>query len=134
MKGLFEMASINLRSRAMEGRDRWGKGATRKQDVDEPAACWGHEVKVPFNPKQVSKQAVLLLSASIHAWNVGLWKQSSPLSQDGGCLRLTPGLLEFRMTYHIQRATQAQCLITWRHFQKAVAVSPILAPAPVLIY
>lgn len=38
-------------------RDQWGKGATRKQDVDEHAACWGHEVKVPFYPKK-AKQAV----------------------------------------------------------------------------
>lgn len=80
----------------IQGRDLWGKGATRKQDVDERAACWGHEVKVPFYPKR-AKRAVPLLSASTHAWNVGLWKQSSPSAGMGAASGSHLAcLLEFR--------------------------------------
>jgi hypothetical protein len=131
MKGLFETASMNLRSGLWKEETCGGRVLPGSRMWMSLLPAGGMKSK---SPSTQSKQAVLLLSESIHAWNVGLWKQSSPLSQDGGCLRLTPGLLEFRMTYHIQRATQPQCLITWRHFQKALAVSPILSPAPVLIY
>jgi hypothetical protein len=78
----------------------------------------------PLLPK-AAKQALLPLSASTYAWNVGLWKQSSPPSLHGGSPGLTSGLLGLRFTYHSQRTTQAQCVTAWRPFRR-----PWLGPFP----